>query len=71
MPMETLSLPKPEAVLFDFDGILVDSEPMHHRAFTEVLDPLGMGFTWREYVETYMGFDDRDAFREAFRAKVW
>ena len=67
--MKTLSLPRPEAVLFDFDGILVDSEPMHHRAFTEVLDPLGMGFTWQEYVETYMGFDDRDSFREAFRAK--
>ena len=69
MLMETLSLPRPEAVLFDFDGILVDSEPMHHRAFNEVLDPLGLGFTWQEYVQTYMGFDDRDAFREAFRAK--
>ena len=67
--MNTLSLPRPEAVLFDFDGILVDSEPMHHRAFNEVLDPLGMGFPWKEYVEIYMGFDDRDAFREAFRAK--
>ena len=67
--MEILSLPWPEAVLFDFDGILVDSEPMHYRAFTEVLDPRGMGFTWQKYVETYMGFDDRDAFREAFRAK--
>jgi beta-phosphoglucomutase len=67
--MENLSLPRPEAVLFDFDGILVDSEPMHHRAFTEVLDPLGMGFPWKEYVEIYMGYDDRDAFREAFRAK--
>ncbi len=67
--MNPLSLPMPEAVLFDFDGILVDSEPMHYRAFTEVLDPLGMGFPWKEYVETYMGFDDRDAFREAFRAK--
>ena len=67
--MNPLSLPKPEAVLFDFDGILVDSEPMHYRAFTEVLDPLGMGFPWKEYVEIYMGFDDRDAFREAFRAK--
>ena len=67
--MKNLSLPRPEAVLFDFDGILVDSEPMHYRAFTEVLDPLGMGFPWKEYVETYMGFDDRDAFREAFRAK--
>jgi len=67
--MKPLSLPRPEAVLFDFDGILVDSEPLHYRAFTEVLDPLGMGFPWKEYVETYMGFDDRDAFREAFRAK--
>jgi beta-phosphoglucomutase len=67
--MKTLSLPRPEAVLFDFDGVLVDSEPMHYRAFTEVLDPLGMGFPWKEYVEVYMGFDDRDAFREAFRAK--
>jgi beta-phosphoglucomutase len=28
-----------------------------------------MGFPWKEYVETYMGFDDRDAFREAFRTK--
>jgi len=67
--MKTLSLPRPEAVLFDFDGILVDSEPMHYRAFNEVLDPLGMGFTWQEYVDTHMGFDDRDSFREAFRAK--
>ena len=67
--MHPLSLPRPDAVIFDFDGILVDSEPMHHRAFTEVLDPLGMGFPWKEYVEIYLGFDDRDAFREAFRAK--
>jgi len=67
--MNPLSLQKAEAVLFDFDGILVDSEPMHHRAFTKVLDPLGMGFPWQEYVDIYMGFDDRDAFREAFRTK--
>jgi beta-phosphoglucomutase len=67
--MKNLPLPRPEAVFFDFDGILVDSEPMHYRAFIEVLDPLGMGFPWKEYVEIYMGFDDRDAFRVAFRAK--
>ena len=67
--MKPISLPMPEAVLFDFDGILVDSEPMHYRAFTEVLDPLGLGFPWKSYVEIYMGFDDRDAFREAYRAK--
>ena len=65
--MKIHSLPLPEAVIFDFDGIIVDTEPLHYRAFHRVLDPIGMGFSWEEYVATYMGFDDRDAFREAFR----
>jgi beta-phosphoglucomutase len=69
IPMSPLSLPRPEAVIFDFDGILVDTEPMHYEAFRKVLEPRGMGFTWKKYVEIYMGYDDRDAFREAFRAK--
>lgn len=55
------------AVIFDFDGIIVDTEPLHYRAFQEILEPLGFGYAWDEYVNLYMGFDDRDAFREAFR----
>ena len=57
-----------KAIVFDFDGIIVDSEPLHYRAFQKALEPVGAGFSWPEYVEKYMGFDDRDAFREAFRA---
>lgn len=56
------------AVIFDFDGIIVDSEPMHYKAFQSILEPLNMGFTWEEYCDTYIGYDDRDAFREAFKA---
>jgi len=56
------------AVIFDFDGIIVDTEPLHYKAFQEILVPLGLGYSWEEYLETYLGFDDRDAFREAFRA---
>ena len=56
-----------KAVVFDFDGIIVDSEPLHYRAFQKLLEPIGAGYSWDEYVEKYMGFDDRDAFREAFR----
>jgi beta-phosphoglucomutase len=56
------------AVIFDFDGIIVDTEPLHYRAFQAVLEPLGLGYSWERYVEHYMGFDDRDAFVEAFRA---
>jgi beta-phosphoglucomutase len=65
--METLALSRPDAVIFDFDGVIVDTEPLHYQAFQEVLEPLGIGFPWQEYVDTYMGFDDRDAFLEAFR----
>lgn len=54
------------AVIFDFDGIIVDSEPMHFRAFNEVLNPVDIEITWEDYCEIYIGFDDRDAFREAF-----
>jgi beta-phosphoglucomutase len=57
-----------KAVVFDFDGIIVDSEPLHYRAFQRVLEPLGLGYSWEAYVDHYMGFDDRDAFAEAFRA---
>jgi beta-phosphoglucomutase len=56
------------AVIFDFDGIVVDTEPIHYRSFQVVLEPLGLGYSWDEYVDRYMGFDDRDAFREAFRS---
>ncbi len=58
----------PNAVIFDFDGVIVDTEPIHYNAFQKVLEPLGLGYTWQEYTEKYMGFDDRDAFREAFRS---
>lgn len=58
-----------EAVIFDFDGVIVDTEPLHYAAFQRTLEPLGLHFTWQEYVETYIGFDDRDAFRHAFFTK--
>lgn len=57
-----------KAVIFDFDGIIVDTEPLHYRAFQRILEPLGKGYPWDDYVSRYMGFDDRDAFLEAFAA---
>lgn len=55
------------AVIFDFDGIIVDSEPLHFRAFNEVLEPKGKKITWDDYCETYIGFDDRDAFKQVYK----
>ncbi len=55
------------AVVFDCDGVLVDTEPLHYRTFQEVLRPFGLEYDYEEYKERYIGFDDRDAILEAFR----
>lgn len=54
-----------DGIVFDFDGIIVDTEPLHYRAFLEVLRPLGVDFDYPTYLREYIGFDDRDAFRYA------
>lgn len=54
------------SVIFDFDGIIVDSERLHWTAFNRVLKPLGKTISWAEYTKTFIGFDDRDTFRHAF-----
>jgi HAD superfamily hydrolase (TIGR01509 family) len=52
-----------EAIVFDFDGVLVDSEPLHHRAIQTVGQSIGVELDYQTYLATYIGFDDRDAFR--------
>lgn len=54
------------SVIFDFDGVIVDTEPFHHQAFMEVLKPYTIVCSWADYLEHYAGFDDRDAFRAFF-----
>jgi HAD superfamily hydrolase (TIGR01509 family) len=51
------------AVILDCDGVLADTEPLHLAAFNRVLAPGGIVITPEEYVATYLGFDDRAAFR--------
>jgi len=64
---ELMTLPRPEAIVFDFDGVIADTERLHFDMFLKVLEPHRISFTWEEYVDRYMGCDDRDAFRKAFR----
>lgn len=53
----------PKAIIFDFDGVIVDSEPLHYQAFVLVGKSLNFEMTWDQYLNQYIGFDDRDAFR--------
>src|SRR5882672_4508383 len=51
------------AVVFDFDGVLANSEPLHFRAFRDVLAEKGVALTERAYYDRYLGYDDLGAFR--------
>jgi beta-phosphoglucomutase len=54
-------------VLFDFNGVLVDDETYHWRAFRDVLVPFGARVTRRLYDERYLAYDDFAACRLALR----
>lgn len=51
-----------DAVLFDFNGVLVDDEHLHLACFNAVLLARGITITEAEYEARYIGFDDRGAF---------
>jgi beta-phosphoglucomutase len=50
------------AVIFDFDGVITDSEILHFRAFNQVLRQYGIELTKQEYYKTYLGFNDADCY---------
>jgi len=50
------------AVLFDFNGVLVDDEPIHLELFQRVLAEEGIELSDDDYYADYLGFDDRGCF---------
>ena len=56
-------MPEFEAILFDFDGVLLDSEPVHCACWAEVLAPLGVTVDWEYYRQYGVGVDDRGMLR--------
>lgn len=53
-----------QAVIFDFDGVLADSEPLHLRVYQELLEPTGIRLTSDLYCRRYLGLDDEGVFRQ-------
>ena len=51
------------AVVFDFDGMIANSEPLHFRAYKDVLAARGLTLTEPAYYERYLGYDDIGAFK--------
>jgi HAD superfamily hydrolase (TIGR01509 family) len=47
-------------VIFDMDGVLINSEPLHCRAFQDILAPYGIQVTEGEYYARYLVYSDRE-----------
>jgi beta-phosphoglucomutase len=55
------------AILFDFNGVLVDDEPIHLEVFQRVLAEEKIALTAEDYYRHYLGFDDRGCFAAVLR----
>jgi len=48
-----------DAILFDFDGVLADTEPIHYQCWVEILAPYGVGLDWDYYQRECIGVSDK------------
>ncbi len=48
-----------DSILFDFDGVLADTEPIHYECWVEVLSPYGIELPWDYYVHECIGISDK------------
>jgi len=54
----------PDAVLFDFDGVLVHSEPLHYLAIQRTANEAKLTLSEDQYYTELLGYDDRGAFKK-------
>jgi HAD superfamily hydrolase (TIGR01509 family) len=52
-----------KAVIFDFDGVITDSEILHFRAFNAILREHGFELGKAEYYKNYLGLCDADCYQ--------
>ena len=56
-----------QAIVFDFDGVIANSEPLHLRAFQQTLAEDGLTLTEQDYFSRYLGYDDVGVFAAVAR----
>lgn len=64
-------MPSFDAIFFDFDGVLIDSEPVHWACWRDVLLPLGVSLEWEYYRDYCIGIDDREMLRVIAGDRDW
>ena len=56
-----------QAIVFDFDGVIANSEPLHLTAFQQALAPEGIELSTGDYYAHYLGYDDVGLFEALVR----
>jgi beta-phosphoglucomutase len=56
-----------QAIVFDFDGVIADSERLHLRSYQEILAPEGITMSNEDYFARYLGYDDVGVFKAVGR----
>ena len=52
-----------QAIVFDFDGVIVDTERLHLLAYQDILAPKGITMSADDYFARYLGYDDVGVFK--------
>jgi len=54
------------ALIFDFNGVLANDDPIHMESFRRVAEEEGLTFTDEEYLDTYLPLNDWDCFKTLY-----
>ncbi|HWI18579.1 MAG TPA: HAD family phosphatase [Vicinamibacterales bacterium] len=52
-----------QSIVFDFDGVIADSERLHLRSYQDILAPEGITISTEDYLAKYLGYDDVGVFK--------
>ena len=58
------------ALIFDFNGVLADDDPIHMEALRQVTQEEGLSFTEEEYLDKYLPLNDWDCFKTLFAERA-
>ncbi len=57
------------AIIFDFDGVLVDTEKLHYQAFNRIFEQFNFQVTTQEYYDRFLGLSDKELLQVVARER--